>query len=140
MNDADEPTGTTAESSTAGWSAIPPQLLLLYRRALAGNASLSQLWFDQRVLDRYREQTGARVIRTNTAGRVRAAAGWSLDFGISAEDQLIHLSTADLTERVPTAEQAHWLAHAVALPISPTFLTMRLGAGSCMDDGEVRDW
>ena len=139
MNDADEST-TTESPTTAGWSAIPPQLLLLYRRVLAGNPGLGQLWFKQRVLSRYREQAGARVIRTNTAGRVRAAAGWSVDFGISAEDELIHLAIADLTERVPATEQVHWLAHAVALPISPTFLTMRLGAGSCMDDGEVRDW
>ena len=121
-------------------SAGAPQLLLLYLRVLNGDAGAAQLWFDQRVLDRYRAQDGARVIRTDSAGRVRASAGWSLDFGISPDDRLIHASTADLTQRLPATERQHWAAHGVTPGVGRNFLVMRLGAGSCIDDGEVRDW
>jgi hypothetical protein len=121
-------------------SADVPQLSLLYLRVLNGDAGAAQLWFDQRVLDRYRAQGGARVIRTDTAGRLRAPGGWSLDFGISGDDRLIHAAAADLAQRVPPPERQHWAGHAVAPPPSRTFLVMRLGAGSCIDDGELRDW
>jgi hypothetical protein len=113
---------------------------MLYLRMLGGDFSVAQVWFDQRVLDRYRAQSGSRVIRTNSAGRVRSAAGWNLDFGIAAEDRLIHASIADLAQRLPPAERQHWVQHLVAPPTSGTFLAMRLGAASCLDDGEVRDW
>jgi hypothetical protein len=117
-----------------------PQRTLLYGRVLGGDLGIAQLWFDQRVLDRYRGQAGFRVIRTNTAGRLRAPAGWTIDFGIAADDRLMHAAAADLAQRLPAAERPHWVAHLVALPVSRNFLTMRLGAGSCMDDGEIRDW
>jgi hypothetical protein len=117
-----------------------PQRTLLYGRVLGGDLGVAQLWFDQRVLDRYRGQAGFRVIRTNTAGRLRAPAGWTLDFGIAADDRLLHAAAADLAQRLPPAERPHWVAHLVALPLSRNFLTMRLGAGSCMDDGDIRDW
>jgi hypothetical protein len=118
-----------------------PQRAVLYLRVLGGDSGASQIWFDQRVLDRYRGREGFRVIRTDTAGRVRAPAGWSLDFGISDGDRLIHASAADLAQRVPGSERQHWIGYLVTLPVSRTFLTMRLGgAGSCIDDGELRDW
>ena len=117
-----------------------PQLAMLYRRVLGGDLGAVQLWFDQHVLDRYREQASTRVIRTDTAGRIRSSAGWTLDFGIADEDRLIHASAADLAQRLPQTERQHWVSYAVTPPVSPTFLTMRLGAGSCIDDGEVRDW
>ena len=117
-----------------------PQRALLYLRVLGGDLGAAQVWFDQRVLDRYRAQAGSRVIRTNTAGRVRSPAGWSLDFGIADDDRLIHAAVADLAQRVPVAERQHWVDHLVTPPVSRTFLTMRLSAGSCIDDGEVRDW
>jgi hypothetical protein len=117
-----------------------PQVALLYQRVLAGNPGLVQIWFDQQVLDRYRGQSGFRVIRTNTVGRVRAQGGWSLDFGIADEDRLIHASAADLIERLPAPERQHWASQVVTPTMSRNFVILRLGAGSCMDDGEVRDW
>ena len=64
----------------------------------------------------------------------------TLDFGIADEDRLIHVSAADLAQRLPAPEKQRWLTHVAALPVSGTFLVMRLGAGHCMDDGDVRDW
>jgi hypothetical protein len=113
---------------------------MLYRRVLGGDAGLAQVWFGANVLDHYRSQSGFRVLRTNSAGRLRSPAGWTLDFGIAADDRLIHVSAADLAQRLPPADKQHWLGHVAALPVSGTFLVMRLGAGHCMDDGDVRDW
>ena len=112
----------------------------LCAKVLGGDFSAAQVWFDQRVLDKYRGQDGARVIRTNSAGRVKAASGWSVDFGIAAEDQLIHGSAADVAQRVPPSEHEHWLKFVVVLPTSQNFLTMRLGGNACIDDGDVRTW
>ena len=134
---AEESGGMTAAGSAP---ATPPQVGMLYRRVLAGDTGLAQVWFTAAVLDRYRELSGYRVLRTNSAGRVRAPGGWTLDFGIADEDRLVHASAADLAQRLPPAEKQHWLAHTVALPVSGTFLVMRLGAGHCIDDGDVRDW
>jgi hypothetical protein len=133
----EESGGTVAASGTP---ATPPQVGMLYRRVLAGDAGLAQVWFNAAVLDRYRELSGYRVLRTNSAGRVRAPGGWTLDFGIADEDRLIHVSAADLAQRLPPPEKQHWLTHIASLPVSGTFLVMRLGAGHCMDDGDVRDW
>ena len=107
---------------------------------LGGDLGAAQIWFDQRVLDRYRGQQGFRVMRTNTAGRVRSPAGWTIDFGIADEDQLIHASAADLAQRLPPPERQHWVEYVATLPLSRNFVTMRLGAHSCVDDGELRDW
>ena len=115
-------------------------LATLCSKVLTGEFAATQLWFDQRVLDRYRAQEGTRVIRTNSAGRVRAASGWAIDFGIAADDQLIHASAADVSQRVPQSEHQHWLQFLLALPTSRNFLTMRLGGNACVDDGDVRSW
>jgi hypothetical protein len=120
--------------------ASPPQVGLLYRRVLAGDSGLAQIWFSAGVLDRYRSQASVKVIRTNSAGRIRVQGGWTLDFGIADDDRLIHLSAADLSQRLPAADRQHWLEHVIAPPVSGTFLVMRLGAGHCMDDGDVREW
>ncbi len=112
----------------------------LYLRVLAGDVALAPVWFGQEVLDRYRGQAGWRVIRTDSAGRVKSPAGWSLDFGIAEGDEVIHAPAGDLAQRVPPGERAHWAQHVVTPPASQTFLTMRLGSGSCIDDGELRDW
>lgn len=109
-------------------------------KVLAGDFGAAQVWFDQHVLDRYRTQDGARVIRTNSAGRVKAASGWSLDFGIAADDRLIHAAAADVSQRVPPSEHEHWLKFLLTLPTSQTFLMMRLGSNVCIDDGDVRAW
>ena len=119
---------------------VEPQRTMLYRRVLGGDYGLAQVWFDQHVLDRYRTQPGYRVIRTNTAGRLIAPGGWTLDFGIADDDRLIHAAVADLAQRLPLTERQHWLSYVVTPPFSRNFFAMRAGSGSCFDDGEVRDW
>ena len=133
--------GGADEAADAGrWVAAEPQVAMLYQRVLGGNLGVAQVWFDQRVLDQYRGRAGFRVIRTDTAGRVRAPGGWSLDFGIAADDRLIHASAEDLAQRLPPPERRHWASHVITPPASRTFMVMRLGVGSCIDDGELRDW
>jgi hypothetical protein len=63
-----------------------------------------------------------------------------LDFGITADESLIHTSATDVSQRLPTAERQHWAEHVVTPGVSRNFLTMRLAPGSCIDDGELRDW
>src|ERR687885_591864 len=119
---------------------VDPQRTALYLRVLGGDLGAAHVWFDQRVLDRYRAQADSRVMRTNTVGRVRSGAGWSLDFGIAESEVLIHTSLADLTQRLPAGERQHWIQHLVTPAVSRTFVTMRLAPGSCIDDGELREW
>lgn len=117
----------------------PPTIGLLWRRVLGGRPELVQVWFEARVLDKYRGAAGYKVIRTNTVGRVRGAQ-WLLDFGIAGEsDSLIHVSSADLI-RIPESERAHWAGHARALPLSSNYVAMQLTRGSCIDDGDTRTW
>jgi hypothetical protein len=117
-----------------------PHLALVYGRVLNGDTGLAQVWFHQSVLDKYRSQTGARVIRSNNAGRVKIQGGWALDFGIAGDDTLIHASVRDLADRLPAAERRHWLGYITAPAISGVFVTMRIGAGHCIEDGDTRDW
>ena len=117
-----------------------PQLVALAMRVLGGDLGAAHLWFDQHVLDRYRGQPGWRVMRTNSVGRVRSPEGWALDFGIGEGEGVVHASLNDLTQRLPTTERQHWAAHLLTLPVSRNFLTMRLAPGSCIDDGDLRDW
>jgi hypothetical protein len=117
-----------------------PQAVALTLRALAGDFGKLHLWFTQDVLDRYRSLPGWRVMRTNTVGRVRSPEGWSLDFGIADSDQLIHTSASELSQRVPENERQHWAQHVVTPTTSRNFMTTRLAPGSCIDDGDLRDW
>jgi hypothetical protein len=119
---------------------VDPQRVALYLRVLGGDLGAAQVWFDQRVLDRYRTQAGWRVMRTNTVGRVKSPEGWSIDFGIAEGDQIVHTSLADLSQRLPTAERQHWAQHLVTPAVSRAFVNMRLAPGSCFDDGDLRDW
>ncbi len=119
---------------------VDPQVLALYLRVLGGDLGSSQLWFDQRVLDRYRALPGWRVMRTDTVGRVRSPEGWQLDFGIADDNRLVHLSLVDLTQGLPADERRHWALHLMALPVSRNFLTIRMAPGSCFDDGDLRDF
>ncbi|HYY87411.1 MAG TPA: hypothetical protein VFA49_01350 [Chloroflexota bacterium] len=112
----------------------------LYLRVLGGDLGAAQVWFDQHVLDRYRGQTGWRVMRTNSVGRVRSPDGWSLDFGIAEGEQLVHAGASEFAERLPAGERQHWVQHLVTPPVSRNFLTMRLAPGSCIDDGDLREW
>src|SRR5689334_9878012 len=91
-----------------------PQVAALYGRVLGGDLGAAQLWFDQHVLDRYRDLAGWRVMRTNTVGRVRSPEGWQLDFGIAGDDRLIHTSVIDLSQKLPAAERQHWAQHLIA--------------------------
>ena len=134
---------TDAQADNAPATATPaadPHLALVYGRVLAGTPGLAQVWFHAAVLDKYRGKAGVRVLRSNSAGRVRVQGGWNLDFGIADDDRIIHASAGDLAQKLPAAERRHWLNHVVGLPVSGTFLTMRLGAGHCIEDGDIRDW
>jgi hypothetical protein len=115
------------------------QRTLIWLKALGGDTDRLQLWFEPAVLNKYRGQTGFKVLRSNTAGRVRSPA-WSMDFGIGEGDRFIHATLGDLTQRLPESEREHWAQHAVGLPASRNFLLMRFGGGACIDDGEIRDW
>ena len=112
----------------------------LYARALDGDLGTVQLWFSPDVLDRYRGLAGWRVMRTNSVGRVQSPEGWSLDFGIAADEDALHGSVADLAQRLPAGERQHWLQHMLTPPTSRNFLTMRLVRGACIDDGDLRVW
>jgi hypothetical protein len=125
-------------SSTA--DTVDPQRVALYLRVLGGDLGAAQLWFDRHVLDRYRAQPGWRVMRTNTVGRVRSPEGWSVDFGIATGEHVVHTSLAELNQRLPVAEHQHWAQHLITPPVSKNFLTTRLVPGSCIDDGDLRDW
>jgi hypothetical protein len=119
---------------------IDPQRLALYLRVLGGDFGIAQVWFDQHVLDRYRSQPGWRVMRTNSVGRVRSPEGWQVDFGIADNDRLVHVSLLDISQRLPASERQHWAQHMMTPPVSRTFLTMQLVPGSCIDDGDLRDF
>ena len=119
---------------------VDPQRAALYLRVLGGDLGAAQLWFDRHVLDRYRAQPGWRVMRTNTVGRLRSPEGWSLDFGIADGDALVHTSVVELNQRLPASERQHWAQHVVTPDVSRNFITTRLAPGSCIDDGDLRDW
>ena len=119
---------------------IDPQRAALYLRVLGGDFGAAHLWFDQRVLDHYRALAGWRVMRTNTVGRVRSPEGWSLDFGIGEGEAVIHTTASELSQRLPAAERQHWAQHVATPATSRNFVTMRLAPGSCIDDGDLRDW
>jgi hypothetical protein len=116
------------------------QRVALFLRVLGGDPGAAHVWFDAAVLDRYRELSGWRVMRTNSVGRVRSPEGWQLDFGIAEDDQVVHTSIADLAQRLPAGERQHWATHLLSPQASRNFLTMRLVPGSCIDDGDLRDW
>jgi hypothetical protein len=116
------------------------QAVALYSRVLGGDLGAAHVWFDEHVLDRYREKSGWRVMRTNTVGRVRSPEGWQLDFGIVDADGLLHTSAKELSERLPATERQHWAEHVILPATSRNFLTMRMAPGSCIDDGDLREW
>jgi hypothetical protein len=110
------------------------------RRALAAaDPSQFELHFDVAVLDRYRGASGFQIIRTDTVGRVRKEGGWALDFGIAPDEDMVHVTYAQMLA-LPEAEREHFAAHARLLPASRMFVQMRMAPGSCLDDGEVRSW
>lgn len=103
-------------------------------------AKYVQLFFDAHVLDRYREQSACKIIRTDTTGRLSKKGVWNVDFGISGDhDGLIHIAADSFIQRLPETEHAHWLDHMLTLPTSDNYLKGLLRPG-CLDDGEIREW
>jgi hypothetical protein len=94
--------------------------------------------FDVEVLSPYLNQSGTRVSRTNTVGRVKAAS-WSLDFGIAPDEKTIHVAVQTLQQKLPENERAHWFSHAHGQLFSENFLKMQM-AHACVDDGGYRAW
>lgn len=117
-----------------------PYLIQIYRRVLQGqDPALLQISFDAAVIEKYRGAAGFSLDRTDTVGRIKREGGWALDVGIADKERTVHASFQDLLG-LPESERDHWAQHVVALPLSRTFLQMRLQPGACIDDGEVRDW
>jgi hypothetical protein len=110
------------------------------RRALAAeDPSQVELHFDVAVLDRYRADPSCSIIRTDTVGRVRKQGSWSLDFGISPDEDMLHATWGQMLT-LPEAVREHFAAHARLMLASRVFVQMRMAPGSCLDDGEVRNW
>jgi hypothetical protein len=123
------------------YGTMPDFLRVLTRRALTSrDPALLQLAFETAVVERYRGQAAYQEIRTNTAGRVKKQGGWSVDFGIGAEDAFVHASWGQLAQNLPDDEREHWAAHVIGLALSENFLRMQLSPGSCFDDGDARAW
>ena len=99
----------------------------------------AQIFFDAAVIDRYLDHPAYRCIRTDTVGQIRKQGGWKLDVGISGGDRLLHTSIEQLAQ-LPDEERAHWLSHAVSLPLSVAFVQMQVHSRSCYNDGEIRPW
>lgn len=119
---------------------IPIAKQLFTEIAKKGKPEKLQLFFEATVLDRYSQKEDVKVIRTDTSGRVSKRGVWSLDFGISGEnDQFIHIPGEAFIHRLPEAERDHWLEHMVSLPISQNFIKGLIRPG-CLDDGPIREW
>ena len=117
-----------------------PWTRIIYARAFAaGDPTLVQVRFHAGVLDRYRER-GLEVKRTDTVGRLKKAGGWSLDFGIGEGDGTVHAALGDILQRLPSQELPHWAEHVAQSDLSENYCKMRLHPGSCIDDGDLRDW
>ncbi len=115
-----------------------PVARVLYGRMLTNSdPEKAQVAFVAAVLEKYRD-AGITIKRTNTVGRVSAVA-WKLDFGISPGEETVHASLGALF-RLPESERQHWAAHLADLPFSENYLKMLLHPGSCVDDGDTRDW
>jgi hypothetical protein len=98
-----------------------------------------QLFFDAGVLEAYNNTDAFKIIRTDTSGRVSKKGVWAVDFGISAEEKLIHITVESFIHQVPEAEQEHWMEYMVTLPASKNFLKGVVRPG-CIDDGSIRNW
>jgi len=103
-------------------------------------ANKSQLFFHSEALHKFLGHDGYKVIRTDTSGRLSKIGSWSLDFGISGEnDCFIHTSVENFSLRIPKSEHEYWLAFLVSLPLSINFMKGLLHNG-CLDDGPIRKW
>ena len=117
---------------------------LVWKRTVAravksGDGSTLPIHFSASVLSRYVER-GAKILRTNTVGRLMQPGKPVIDFGIVEDDAVIHLRFGDIGSLIPESERSHWLDHLVALEASRPYLQMTLQPGACHDDGELREW
>ncbi len=109
------------------------------RAVSSGDASALPIHFSATVLHRYIDR-GAKILRTNTVGRLVQPGKAVIDFGIVEDDAVIHLRFGDIAALIPESEREHWLAHLVAPVASRPYLQMTLQPGACHDDGELREW
>jgi len=109
------------------------------RAVSSGDASALPIHFSAAVLHRYLDR-GAKILRTNTVGRLLQPGKAVIDFGIVEDDAVIHLRFGDIAALIPESEREHWLAHLVAPAASRPYLQMTLQPGACHDDGELREW
>ena len=117
---------------------------LVWKRTVAravssGDASALPIHFSASVLNRYVD-SGAKILRTNTVGRLLQPGKAVIDFGIVEDDAMIHLRFGDIGSLIPESERSHWLDHLVAPTASRPYLQMTLEPGACHDDGELREW
>lgn len=117
-------------------------LRVTQQRALKNaDPALLQVSFDIAVLQRYLDDPACDVMRTDTVGRIRKQAAFTIDFGIAPDETTIHASWQALTTALPEPERNHWAAHAApASGYSDMFLRMALSPSSCFDDGDLRPW
>jgi len=110
----------------------------LMKRAVVERRDIIPVWFEEKVLEKYREGP-YQVVRTNSAGRLKLEGVFSLDFGIPGEGGVIHASL-EAVARLPEKERSHFLDHLIVLPLSVPFLQMQFAPGSCFDDGDSRPY
>ena len=116
----------------------------VWRRTVAravstSDASALPVHFSVSVLSRYIDR-GAKILRTDTVGRLLQPGKAVIDFGIVEDDTVIHLRFGDIGSLIPESEREHWLDHLVAPATSRPYLQMTLQPGACHDDGELRQW
>ena len=109
------------------------------RAVSSGDASALPVHFAASVLSRY-VGGGAKILRTNTVGRLLQPGKAVIDFGIVEDDTVIHLRFGDIAALIPESERAHWFDHLVPPTASRPYLQMILQPGACHDDGELREW
>ena len=117
---------------------------LVWKRTVAravssGDGSALPIHFSASVLNRYVD-SGAKILRTNTVGRLLQPGKAVIDFGIVEDDAVIHLRFGDIGSLIPESERSHWMDHLVAPSASRPYLQMTLQPGACHDDGELREW
>ena len=109
------------------------------RAVNSGDASALPVHFQAAVLTRYVD-AGAKILRTNTVGRLLQPGKAVIDFGIVQGDTVIHLRFGDIGALIPETDRDHWFEHLVPPTASRPYLQMTLQPGACHDDGELREW
>ena len=84
--------------------------------------------------------SGAKLLRSDTIGRLMPPGKPTLDFGILDDESLFHLRFQDLLALVPEADRDHWLDHRVPPAYSRVLMQIHANPASCHDDGPIREW